>query len=291
MADIVEILQKAGASTFADLTSLVSARAVRSALAAGRIRRLAKGVYALPEQADPMTVARAHGGVLSHQSAAIAWGFQVLTRPLAPHVTIHRNLHLRNVKLPCVLHRQDVPELDGLTTPLRTVLDCARSLPFGEALTVADSALRLGAISTSELLAAADQASGNGCRQIRRVAEFADSRAESALESMLRSRVLDAGFTGFVPQTVIADDGYFARVDLAEQTRRIAVEADSFAHHASREALARDCRRYTNLAIRGWTLLRFSWEDVILDDHWVGFSLQQMMRGRPGPHGVLQSAA
>lgn len=194
MADIVEILQKAGASTFADLTSLVSARAVRSALAAGRIRRLAKGVYALPEQADPMTVARAHGGVLSHQSAAIAWGFQVLTRPLAPHVTIHRNLHLRNVKLPCVLHRQDVPELDGLTTPLRTVLDCARSLPFGEALTVADSALRLGAISTSELLAAADQASGNGCRQIRRVAEFADSRAESALESMLRSRVLDAGF-------------------------------------------------------------------------------------------------
>lgn len=33
-------------------------------------------------------------------------------------------------------------------------------------------------------------------------------------------------------------------VDLADRARRIALEADSFAHHGTREALRRDCHRY-----------------------------------------------
>jgi very-short-patch-repair endonuclease len=50
---------------------------------------------------------------------------------------------------------------------------------------------------------------------------------------------------------------------------RIALEADSFAHHGTRSALIRDCRRHTNLTIRGWRLIRFSWEDVMFDPDWV----------------------
>ncbi|WP_245361301.1 hypothetical protein [Kribbella aluminosa] len=44
--------------------------------------------------------------------------------------------------------------------------------------------------------------------------------------------------------------------------------------------MRRDCRRYVNLAIRGWTLLRFSWEDVILDEGWVGEALAAVLGGR-----------
>jgi very-short-patch-repair endonuclease len=40
-------------------------------------------------------------------------------------------------------------------------------------------------------------------------------------------------------------------------------EADSFTWHGSRGALRRDCRRYNALAVRGWTVLRFPWEDVM----------------------------
>jgi very-short-patch-repair endonuclease len=58
------------------------------------------------------------------------------------------------------------------------------------------------------------------------------------------------------------------------------LEADSFAFHASRSALRRDCRRYVNLAMRGWTLLRFSWEDVVLDEGWVARALAGV-RGQP----------
>jgi len=68
---------------------------------------------------------------------------------------------------------------------------------------------------------------------------------------------------------VIRDALFFARVDLANSTARMVLEADSFTHHGHREALRRDCRRYDELVIRGWTVLRFAWEHVIFDEAWV----------------------
>ena len=35
------------------------------------------------------------------------------------------------------------------------------------------------------------------------------------------------------------------------------------AWHSSKEALLRDCRRYTALTSHGWIVLRFTWDDVI----------------------------
>jgi len=292
VADVLEILQRtSGSATFAELSGLTSTRSIRSALADRRIKRVAKGVYALPEEAEPLTVARAHGGVLSHESAALHWGFQVITRPLQPHVTIRRTQRRRATLLACTLHRGDAPVLDEATTPLRTVLDCARTLPLGEALAVADSAVRSGKVLKDELLRAATGLRGQGRLRVIRVADLADWRAESALESMLRARVIEAGYSGFVPQVVIADDGFYARVDLADPVLRIVLEADSFAHHGTREALRKDCRRHVNLAMRGWMLLRFSWEDVMLDDDWVGEALAGVIAGRSGKHNPVRRAA
>lgn len=31
----------------------------------------------------------------------------------------------------------------------------------------------------------------------------------------------------------------------------------------------KDCRRHVNLTIRGWTILRYTWEDVMFDGEWV----------------------
>jgi very-short-patch-repair endonuclease len=281
VADVVEVLQKAGGSaTYAQLRALVSVGAIRHALAEGQIKRIAKGMYALPLDLSPLTTARAYGGVLSHESAALHLGLDVVTIPLKPHVTVGRRRRKRETRLGCSLHWADVPELDGATTPVRTVLDCARSLPFHEALAVADSALRKGLVTRDELLDVAVAVRGRGRLRGIRVAEAADPRAASALESVLRGRVLDAGCRGFIPQYVIADGEFFARVDLADPALRLVLEADSFAFHASRQALRRDCRRYVNLAMRGWTLLRFSWEDVVLDEGWVAQALAGV-RGRP----------
>lgn len=102
---------------------------------------------------------------------------------------------------------------------------------------------------------------------------------------MLRARVIDAGFAGFVPQYQIRGRGFAARVDLADPVLRIVLEADSFAFHGTRKALHKDCRRYVGLAMCGWIFLRYSWEDVVLHEGWVGESLRTVVDGEfPHPH-------
>lgn len=287
MDDVVGILQRSGGGAdFADLRRLVSMGAIRRALSAGEIRRVAKGVYALPDGPSDLAVAKANGGVLSHESAALHHGLDVVTAPLVPHVTIGRKSSKRDSQLDCTLHWADLPRPASVdaaspvaTDVLRTVLDCGRRLAFGEALTVADSAIRLGKVDRKVLTAAAASLNGPGRAAAIRACNLADGRAASALESMLRSRVIEAGITGFIPQYVVRDPDFFARVDLGNPLLRIAIEADSFAHHGTRESLRKDCRRYTSLAANGWLLLRYSWEDVILDDSWVGESLKRTITG------------
>jgi very-short-patch-repair endonuclease len=326
MSDLVGILQRVGSSArFADLSGLTTAWSIRTALERGQICRVAKGVYALPEAASDLTVARANGGILSRESAALHHGFQVVTRPLVPHVTIGRTQRRRTTDLACILHKTDDPWFGGstlggsnptgsavgsdaagglghvplgfgeanrpsatawlgkATSPLRTVLDCARYLPFGEALAVADSAVRSAKVQPEILKEAAQALRGAGRRKAIRVADLLDGRSESALESMLRARLIEAGITGFIPQyTISGDRGFTARVDLANPQLRIVLEADSFAFHGTRAALRKDCRRHVNLAMCGWLLLRYSWEDVMLDDDWVGESLTAI-RGARAP--------
>lgn len=220
---------------------------------------------------DPFVTALTLAGVVSHSSAAEHWGMSVVVRPLHPHVTVARHrCGLGRAKAD--LHWADLRDdevVNHVTSPLRTVLDCARALPFGEALAIADSALRLELVGPSELLAAARSLRGAGRARVLRVARAADPRAASALESLLRAILLEAGLTGFEPQVTISGDGFSARVDLGDRALRIVLEADSFEHHGHRSALAKDCRRYDELVVRGWLVLRFAWEHVVAEPLWV----------------------
>ncbi|HEY3508951.1 MULTISPECIES: type IV toxin-antitoxin system AbiEi family antitoxin domain-containing protein [Kribbella] len=291
MTDVAEaISRRGGSSTFADLRALVSARAVRKALAAGEIRRVAKGVYALPEAPHALTAARSHGGVVSHLSAAQHWGLELINVPTQPHVTLPPGRVRRRTGLPCILHWADVPVLDDVTTPLRTVLDCLRILPFTDALALADSALRAGCVQQDELLEAARRLRGPHRGRIRRVAGFADGRAESVLESALRALLIERGVEGFVPQLLVQDSEFSARLDLGNPLLCLGLEADGFAYHGSRRALVKDCRRHVNLAIRGWRVLRFSWEDIMYDPDWVVAAIERAAGLPPLSKPLLHAA-
>jgi very-short-patch-repair endonuclease len=291
MADVVEVLRRcAGSATFAQLRLSSSGRAIRAALIDGRIERVAKGVYALPPAADPLAAARAQGGLVSHQSAALLHGFEVLARPEIPHVTVPRGRHRRSSRLDCELHwSDDAPSAHGITTKLRTVVDCLRVLPFDAGLVVADSALRIGAIRPEELLAAVAKVHGPGRAAARRVAEAADGRAESALESVLRAILIEAGIEGFSPQVPVRHGRFVARIDIGDPLDRIGLETDGFAHHSTRAALARDCRRYTNLTLLCWRMIRYSWEDVMFDRDWILESVERARAGPPVLHAINTS--
>ncbi len=83
------------------------------------------------------------------------------------------------------VHWADVPAFDVsgvVTTPLRTVINCARAYPFDVALTVADSALRSRQVTLSQLLATAERSPRTGRRAAIRVARQADQRAANRFE-------------------------------------------------------------------------------------------------------------
>ena len=291
MADVVDVLgRRGGSATFADLRALVSARSIRNALDSGQIRRVAKGVYALPDAPPALTAARSHGGVVSHLSAAQHWGLGVVNRPVLPHVTLEPARVRRRTGLPCILHWASVPALDDVTTPLRTVLDCLRTLPMGEALAVADSALRSGCVEQDELLDAAAKLRGPHRKRILRAAALADGRSESVLESALRALLIERRIEGFVPQVVVQDGQFSARLDLANPACRLGLEAEGFEHHGTRRALVKDCRRHVNLAIRGWTILRFTWEDVMFDGDWVVDAVERAGGRQPLTMQALRAA-
>jgi very-short-patch-repair endonuclease len=159
----------------------------------------------------------------------------------------------------------------GVTTPLKTVLDCARHLPFDEALAIADSALRSGAVSHAELEVVGVR--GAGAAAVRRVLAYADARAANPFESVLRALCIEEG-REVVPQHAIDLSTGTIHPDLVDVDRRLVLEADSWSFHATRKAHRRDCARYNLLVVHGWRVLRFTWEQVMHDQAYVRWVLR-----------------
>ncbi len=268
-----------GVLTWGALVERHPRRAVQATIDAGLLVRVGWGAFALPTSPDPLRQAVAHRGVVSHESAARLWFLETLHEPSRTHVTLRRRAHGRPPQ-GTVLHWTDLDDSEvrgNVTSPLRTVVDCARTMPFPDALAVADSALRRAAVEPDELVRAAVAARGPGVVAARRVAALADARSANPFESGLRAAVIERGLTGFVPQARFRTPRLGGRVDLGDTRRRIALEADSFAHHGGPDALDRDCRRYDELVRTGWLVLRFSWQQVMFDPVWVADCVEDLV--------------
>ena len=154
--------------------------------------RLAVGRYSLPG-ADPARAAAARvGGVVSHLSAAQHWQWKLKLPPGLPTITVPRRRS--GLVTPDVdLHWADLQpdQVRGcVTSPVRTVVDCARAYPLDVALSVADSALRAG-VDRDRLHAAALASPRTGRTRALRVVVAADVRADNPFESVLRAIALE----------------------------------------------------------------------------------------------------
>ena len=169
---------------------------------------------------------------------------------------------------------------DGVaTSPETTLLQSLRRLPDDEALSIADSALRNGE-PPSTLRRCAAIAQGAGAAKVRRIAGQARGEAANPFESALRSIALTVPGLHVEPQLVISEPTCWARPDLVDRERRIVLEADSFEWHGGRAALAKDARRYNLLAVAGWLVLRFAWEDVMFDPAYVRIGVVRRCEAR-----------
>ena len=241
----------------------------------GAILRVARGRYALPTASEARRVAHELKGTAILLSAAARWGWKTKWQPCQPQVAVVRGRKLTAgqraraqvswVRLPGSAVNEWV------TTPVRTVLDCAARLPFDEALAVADSALRSGRVSRGDLRLAVAALPARGPRgRVGRVVEAADGRAANPFESVLRAIALDVPGLQVEPQVRIDRNGrWVGRVDLADQHLKIVLEADIYEFHGEGELFEKDCVRYDELVADGWLVLRFPWKRVMARSEWV----------------------
>ena len=255
--DVVDaLLRLGGVSSHRALVAATSRWHVRAAVSAGRIERLGYDTYALPGHDDAIAHACRLSGVLGELSAARHWEWATWRTPRRPTVVVPPKRRVARERRAGVRVLWRDAQIDGIATaPTQTVLDCARSLPFPEALAVADSALRSGLVGRHELIDAAARLPRPG--RARRVAALADPRAANPFESVVRAHALDVPGLHLVPQVSVVGYG---DGDLVDVRRRLIVECDGFRWHSSRAALINDIERYNRAAQIDATVIRFAYE-------------------------------
>lgn len=176
---------------------------------------------------------------LSYQSAAAWLGGDLPFAPAKLKVTAPRNRGRRADSVPGVrIHRSNVRPDELLvvrgalvTSPVRTMLDLARSPPPPEAVAIGDSLLRRGGLARDDAIRAAEAlAPGVGRPAAVLATQLLDLRAESVFESMSRVHLAIAGLPCPTPQLNVFDrDGnWIARVDFAWEEQRVILECDGF---------------------------------------------------------------
>jgi len=151
----------------------------------------------------------------------------------------------------------------AVTTAARTVIDLARTLPFADAVVVADSALHDEKATKAELAKVLGACPGwPGVKQARRVVEFADERAESPLESV--ARVVFAQFGLDPPElqsTIFTANGAF-RVDFLWAGQKVVVEADGLLKYKHGRDAVNQFERDRHLRDAGYKVVHFTWKEL-----------------------------
>lgn len=282
-----ELMRLGGVATCSELLALTARRGLRRAVEEGVVLRVGRGRYALPTVAEAEAAAIRVGGVVSHLSAAMHHEWKVQFPPTRPVVTVPRWRTLsperrRGIDVRWADLGKD--DRDGIATSKeRTLVDCARTEPWPAGLAVADSALR-GGMSPAVARLWAESAPRVRRARALRVADAADGRAANPFESVLRAICLEVPGLQVEPQFTITGVG---RVDLADLRLSLVIEAESFEFHATPEGFAKDIRRYTALVAQGWTVIRFTWAEVMHEPAWVRHVLTALVERGPDPRALL----
>lgn len=252
------------------------------ALRSGRLRRVQRGIY-VPRTVDYRPVAAARAAVLSsgvseavasHRTAGRVHAVELpqerrredVTVPLEKRKKNRDDLYFHTRRLT----KGDVELHDGvpITALPRTLADLACDLDRLPAVWALDDALRRQLCRRGDVESAIGKWSGGaGCVVAHRRLAECDGTAESILETAGRLALGDAGVPLPVPQyKVYSRDGRLvARLDGAYPERLLGIEYDGHAYHGLPRAVLHDRERQNALMALGWTVLRFTWWDVVHD--------------------------
>lgn len=151
-----------------------------------------------------------------------------------------------------------------VTTPTRTAIDLARTENLTDAVIALDALLLRGVVTKADVAAYARASTLHGIRRVRRALDLAAIGAESPMETRTRLTIVLAGLPPPVPQFKVFDatGSFIARLDLAFPDAKVGIEYDGD-HHRDRFVFTRDAWRLNRLRLAGWTILRFTADDVL----------------------------
>jgi very-short-patch-repair endonuclease/predicted transcriptional regulator of viral defense system len=249
---------------------------VRKRALEGWLRRVHRGVYAvggvpLTDEGRWMAAVLAcgEGAVLSHQAAGELWGLRRRRRGRPIDVTIPQASGRRR-RTGIAIHRAPALRSEErtlhcripVTTPARTVLDLATSLPRRQLERAIDEGERLNICTEDDL----DEIVGNyfgraGAGALRSLLD--EHRAGStATRNDFEERFLALCRRYRLPQPDVNVPLLDYVVDFFWPKARLVVEADGRATHGTRRAFQADRDRDGCLAVAGYRVLRFTWWDV-----------------------------
>jgi predicted transcriptional regulator of viral defense system len=261
-------------------------RAVSYRAAAGRLHRVHRGVYAVGHPVLTVNgrrmaavLAAGPGAVVSHASAAALWEIRPTSatridvsvpsaagRGKRPGLRIHRASNLRG---------NEITEHQGIraTTPARTLLDLASSLPRRALERALDQAEIRDLYDRRELEAIARVHAGE--RGARRLQRALDQDGDPALtDSELEELMLGLCAEHDLPRPKSRAWVAGLRVDFLFAASRLVAETDGYRYHRTRRAFERDRERDAILARAGYRTLRFTHRQLTREPAMVAATLR-----------------
>ena len=179
------------------------------------------------------------------------------------------------------LRRSDLKTVQGIrvTSPNRTLVDCAAVLTIDQLEDALDTALFRGLTSVPALQRyirerRLEHRPGVG-RLCRMLADRVDGTSHSKLERIFFRKLKESKLPRPTRQFQIGDKF----IDLSYPDKRLIIELDGVGSRFTASSLRADRRRQNKvvLALRGWTLLRFTWDDVVNNWAYVEDAIRQAL--------------
>ena len=268
------LLASGGLATTSRLLTVVSRKRLAGLVKSRRLIRVCHGVYAASEpdvfgKLAALDLVAGQPIVACMGTAAALYGFD--TESTSRLHILDPGVRMRPSQGTMVHQRIGAPlrRVEGRlsTAPAWTAIEVARVLRRPRALATLDAALHVRACTRGELDAAIREQKGRrGIVMVRELVNYAESRAESPMESEARLLFIDSGLPMPELQYSIVDrHGRLWRVDFAWPEAMVLAEYDSVEWHVGRDALLHDRLKTARLQECGWTGIPMTVDDIRRD--------------------------
>jgi hypothetical protein len=278
----------------------LGARAVRDRVAAGRLHRVHRGVYAVGHPRLTISgrwmaavLACGPGAVLSHRDAAALWDIRKSGRAAIDVTTPRRggrslsgiDVHRTRRLLP-----QDATNVDGIpcTTVARTLLDLAEVVNRRQVERACDQADLERLLDATALDAVLSRAQGRRGSPVLRAILDGHAIGQTVTRSEMEERFLAVCDRAGLPRPevnvwIALPHGGHAQADFLWREHRLIVETDGRAAHGTRRAFEHDRRRDQRLVLAGWRVIRVTWRQLTQESEELARILQALLAATGSP--------